>query len=120
MKPDYLQWIARFSIEAGKSNEFGELAQEYCKVVETNESGTKSYQWYLNDEQTECVVTEWYNNSEAGIAHVGNVSKQLFPKLLKISKITGLEVYGNPSKELEDMLKGFGAKFFRFFTGFAR
>jgi quinol monooxygenase YgiN len=89
--------------------------------VERDEPGTRRYCWYFNDPETECYVTEEYEDSKAGISHLKGAAIVVFlTQLLKISKVNRFEVFGNPNKELQDMLEAFGPKFFRVFTGFAR
>lgn len=88
--------------------------------MEKNEPGAKSYQWYFSDDETKCVITEWYADQEAALAHVnGEAATKLLPKLLEVSDIKRLEIYGEPGEEVRRKLSRFGAETFHFFTGFA-
>lgn len=116
-----VQWIVEFTIRESKLDAFKGLIQEITRIVERNEPGAKSYQWFFNDDETKCVITEWYSSQEAALAHLnGEGATKLLPKLLEIAKITRLEIYGNPGEEVKTRLGKLGVKNFHFFTGFAR
>jgi hypothetical protein len=91
------------------------------RMVENNEPDTINYQFYLNRSETKCMVHETYTNSESALAHItGIASKTLLPKIFNIAKINRLDVYGNPSKELQKVLTSFDSQTFNLFTGFSR
>lgn len=91
------------------------------KQVEDNEPNTLEYRFYLNDDETRCMVHETYANSEAAIIHNDSIaSKTTLPRILGISKINRLGVYGKPTNELHNLLMGIGAETFNLFTGFNR
>jgi quinol monooxygenase YgiN len=121
MEHQQIQWTVEFTIEKGKLEEFKKYIKEISDVVKRDEQGTKSYQWYLNDkDETKCIVSESYESSDAALAHLnGNgVKTILVPKLFPIAKITRFEVYGDPSKELQEALTPFGPEKYHFLTGF--
>ncbi len=110
---------ADFMIEEGKIEEFKKLIQDISKLVE-NEPNTIRYQFYLNKGETSCVVNETYANSEAALAHTKGVALQeILPKILRVAKMTRIDVYGNPSEELQKVLTG-DAQIYNFFVGFSR
>ncbi|MGH9963935.1 MAG: putative quinol monooxygenase [Nitrososphaeraceae archaeon] len=95
-------------IEEGKLEEYKKLIEEMSRVVEATEPDTLDYQFYLNRDQTKYIAHETYTNSEAVLAHNnGVVSQSVLPKIFIVSKINRFEVYGNPSKELQKVLRGF-------------
>jgi quinol monooxygenase YgiN len=121
MEHQQIQWTVEFTIEKGKLEEFKKYIKEISDVVKRDEQGTKSYQWYLNDkDETKCIVSESYESSDAALAHLnGNgVKTILVPKIFPIAKITRFEVYGDPSKELQEALTPFGPEKYHFLTGF--
>ena len=90
-------------------------------MVEANEIDTINYQFYLNKEETRCIVHETYVNSEAALAHNdGIASRTILPKIFSLAKVSRFEVYGDPSEELEKLLGSFGAQIFSLFAGFSR
>jgi hypothetical protein len=57
--------------------------------------------------------------SEALLAHINGVASQtILPKIHGVSKIRRLDVYGNPTEELQKMLSG--TQTFYPFAGFSR
>jgi quinol monooxygenase YgiN len=121
MKHGDVQWVVEFAIEKDKLDTFEELVEKITSTVFQNEPGTKSYQWCYNDDKTKCIITEWYASSEAALAHLnGEAATKLLPKLLQVSRIMRLEIYGSPSAEVKGKLGIFGAKSFTFFHGFSR
>ncbi|MGH9913151.1 MAG: putative quinol monooxygenase [Nitrososphaeraceae archaeon] len=103
-----IHFEAEFIIEEGKLEEYKKLIEEMSRVVEATEPDTLDYQFYLNRDQTKYIVHETYTNSEAVLAHNnGVVSQSVLPKIFIVSKINRFEVYGNPSKELQKVLRGF-------------
>jgi quinol monooxygenase YgiN len=121
MEHTQLHFRAEFTIEEGKKDEYKKLIQEMSRMVEANEPDTINYQFYLNRDETKCMVHETYANSEAVFAHNNGVASQtLLPKIFSVSKISRFDVYGNPSEELQKILKSFSTQVFNLFTGFSR
>jgi quinol monooxygenase YgiN len=121
MKQDQTQWVVEFAIRKGKLDAFKKLAEEFVARVEQNEPGAKSYQWYFNDDETKCIVSELYESSEAILAHIGGSAvSTLFPKLLETAQLTRFEVYGDPNEEAKNVLAKFGAQNYHPFIGFTR
>ena len=90
-------------------------------MVENTEPDTINYQFYLNRSKTKCMVHETYTNSESVLAHItGVASKTILPRIFNIARINRLDVYGNPSKELQKALTCFDSQTFNLFTGFSR
>ncbi len=112
---------AKFTITKEKIEEFKKLIQDMSRMVENNEPDTINYQFYLNRYETKCMVHETYTNSESVLAHItGVASKTILPKIFNISKLNRLDVYGNPSEQLQNVLRSFNSQTFNLFTGFSR
>jgi quinol monooxygenase YgiN len=112
---------AEFTIEKVKIKEFKKLIQDMSRMVEDNEPNTINYQFYLNRSERKCMVHETYTNSDSVLAHItGVASKTILPKIFNISKLNRLDVYGNPSEELQKVLASFDSQTFNRFTGFSR
>ena len=121
MDRNQIHFRAEFTIEEGKIGEYKRLVQDMSKVVEANEPDTISYQFYLNSDETKCIVHETYLNSEAALAHNASVASQtILPKIFSVSRISGFDVYGNPSEELQKVLTSFGSNTYNLFAGFSR
>jgi quinol monooxygenase YgiN len=116
---NYIRSNAELSIVEGKIDEFKKLAAEVIKKVEANEPNTLSYEWFLSADQSKCYVLELYKDSDAVMAHLGNIGELLGP-LLEIAPLTSLMVYGSPSDEVRQALEPFGTKFFEHWNGLTR
>jgi quinol monooxygenase YgiN len=112
---------ALVTIGKGKREEYKRLVQDMSRAVETNEPGTLHYQFYLNRDETKCIVNEIYENSEAALAHINGVASQtILPKIHNVSRISRLDVYGKPSKELQKVLADVVSQTYIPFAGFSR
>ena len=116
-----IHFRAEFTIEEGKIEEYKKLVQDMSRIVEANEPDTIDYQFYLNKDETECIVHETYANSEAVLAHNNSVASQtILPKIFSVSRIAKFDVYGNPSEELQKALTSFSPQTYNLFAGFSR
>jgi quinol monooxygenase YgiN len=121
MNTNQINVRAEFNIERGKIEEFKKLIQDMSRMVENNEPDTINYQFYINRSETKCIVHETYTNSESVLAHVtGVASKTILPKIFNIAKLNRLDVYGNPSEDLQKILTGFNSQIFNLSAGFSR
>lgn len=65
------------------------------------DTGTLQYDLYFNDDQSECVVTERYRDSESAMehnAHVAHLVAHLMEAILATGSVSG-ELLGTPSPE---------------------
>ena len=82
------------TIKEGEIEEFKRLVEDMGEAVENNELGTKRYQFYLNEDETQCVLNESYVNLQAVLAHLKGVAfLTKFPKIYNICKIDKFEVF---------------------------
>jgi quinol monooxygenase YgiN len=110
-----LQVIARFSIHDGKLDEFRALAERCMVAVREKDSGTSQYDWFLSDDDSECVVVETYRDSAAVFEHVGSVS-EILGELAAVAELK-LELFGSPTAELTDALSKLGVRTYSQFQG---
>lgn len=68
-----IQGVARFKFHEGKVEEFKRLCAHVMDVVRAKDTGMLQYVVYLNDDQSEGVVYERYQDSEAVIEHPTHV-----------------------------------------------
>jgi quinol monooxygenase YgiN len=113
-----IQYTVEWTIKPGGLDAFKELAQKIIPMVES-EAGMKGYQWYFNSDETKCYTVEWLADSDAIMAHLGNVGEEL-PKLFGHSDITSFEVFGNPNDQAKEALAGLGAVFNGYYGGFTK
>jgi quinol monooxygenase YgiN len=123
MEHNQIDFRAEFTIEEAKIEEYKKLVQDMSRMVEANEPDTINYQFYLNRDETKCIVHEKYTNSKAVLAHNTAVASQtILPKIFSVATISRFDVYGNPSEELQKVLKssGFNPQTYNLFAGFSR
>ena len=120
MTIDTVQYVVDLTIDDGKVEAFERIAQAMSAGCQ-KEPGALEYSWYLNGDRKRCRLIEIYADANAVVAHLtGPVVSELVPKLLKVSKLTGFEVYGDPGPKASEMLAGFGAQVFGPWHGFSR
>ena len=112
---EQIKVIARVKIHYGKLAEFKQWASDAIAIVRAKDAGTSEYDWYFNADETECVVKETYEDSNAVMAHLGNVG-ELLAKGAEFGDMT-LEVYGNPSEELANATADMNPAVYTFFKG---
>lgn len=110
-----IQVRASFKINDGKFEEFKKLAALCLVSVKEKDRDTLQYDWFLSEDQTECVIREKYTDSNAVLTHVGNLGG-LLGELLEVSELK-LEVFGNASEELVGATAGLKPRFYSFFQG---
>ncbi len=111
---DKIHVLARFKIHEGKLTEFKQGADK-CVLVTQKEPGALMYDWFIDEENLMCTVVETYKDSEATMAHVGNIQESL-THLMTMSDFSG-EVFGNASDELKAALKGMNVVPVPFYAG---
>jgi quinol monooxygenase YgiN len=99
-----IEILVRGPIHAGKLAEFKATAAEAVAKVKANEPGTERYEWYLSPDETEIVVFEAYQDSNAVLAHMAHLGETL-GRLLSLADVT-IEVFGSPSPELAQAASG--------------
>jgi quinol monooxygenase YgiN len=110
-----LQITARYKIYSGKLEEFKRIAEECHSIVKEKDRDTLQYDWYVGESPTECVLRETYPDSNALLAHLGNIG-DLFGKLVALGDFSA-EVYGEPSQELLDATAGLNIRVYSYFQG---
>jgi quinol monooxygenase YgiN len=106
-----IQGVARFKCHEGKVEEFKRLCAHVIDIVRAKDVGTHQYVIYLNDDQSEGVVYERYQNSEAVIEHTTHVG-DLMEAIFATGSVSS-ELLGTPSAELTAATAGSGVSFFR-------
>jgi quinol monooxygenase YgiN len=110
-----LQITSRWRIHDGKLDEFKKEAERCLSIVKEKDKDTLVFDWYFSEDQTEYVVIETYPDSNALLAHLGNLG-DLFGRLLQVADFQS-EIYGSPSAELINATKGLKIKVYTFYQG---
>jgi quinol monooxygenase YgiN len=64
MDQTQIDFRAEFTIKEGKIQEYKKLVQDMSRAVEADEPDTINYEFYLNKDETKCIVPETYRRSE--------------------------------------------------------
>ncbi len=86
------------NIDPGQLADFKIAAAELVEVSR-HEPGTLRYDYYLNADQTVCVVHEVFANSASCLTHIVAVSPRL-GRLMVLGGGMEIECFGSPSPEL--------------------
>ncbi|MCV7065910.1 antibiotic biosynthesis monooxygenase [Mycolicibacterium farcinogenes] len=103
------------NIASEKLEPFKALAKEAVVAVR-GESGALQYDWFLNEDETKCVVLEKYQDSAAVLAHMANAGA-LIGQLAALGGGLDLEVFGDVSSELQQVLAATRPVVFATFAG---
>jgi quinol monooxygenase YgiN len=95
--------VARFKIQPGRQSEFKNAAAEGLAAVRSGDTGTLAYEWFINEEQTEVIVLEAYESSQAVLVHMKSAGRHM-PKLVQFAD-SSVEGLGTPSTELGGLLR---------------
>ena len=110
-----IQATAHLTIHEGKLDAFKAAVEQCVAIVKEKDTGTLQYDWFLNADETVCVVREHYTSSEAVLEHMGNLGEAL-PALLGVCDLS-LEIYGSPSDTLLQALEGMGINYYSYLAG---
>jgi quinol monooxygenase YgiN len=108
-----LQISARLKIHPGKVEAFKATAKACLACVREKEKDALQYDWFFNQDETECVVRETYADSDALLAHIGGLG-DLMGDLLASADIF-VELYGKPSEALVQACEGMAIEVFDVF-----
>ena len=99
-----LQGISRITLHEGKLGEFERLCARFMETVRTRDTGTLEFAIYFNDDRSECIVLERYEDFEALMQHGANVG-ELAQELLTAGTVTSA-CLGESSPALKAQLEG--------------
>ena len=111
-----LEISAVMKIPKGKLEEFKELAAESIRLSKERDTGTLKYDIYISSDETECEIREEYENSEAVLEHMVNLS-EVQEKQFSDFPLVHVSVYGDPSPELLEAVKSFDINVWSFSQG---
>ena len=103
------------SIAPDRLAEFKDLATRALELTR-GEEHTLQYDWYLNEDETTCVVRETYASSEAVLAHMANMG-ELIGQIAELGGGLEIEAFGTPSAELLEAAAALAPTVYRFYQG---
>jgi quinol monooxygenase YgiN len=106
-----LQGIGRFTFhEVGKLEEFKRLSAQAMQIARAKDTGTLQYEIYFSADQSECIVLERYQDSQALLEHAANLGE--LGAAIPATGLVSSELLGEPSAELKAKLAGSPVRLF--------
>ncbi len=115
-----ISWIFELTLAPDTLNDLKVLMAELVKSTQDNEPDTLAYEWTLTEDESKCHIYEKYKSSEAAIKHLDTFVNNFASRLMNLGEATYFVVYGSPSSELKESLKGFNGTYMNPIGGFSR
>ena len=94
-----LHAVATFpNIDPATLTEFKQLVAQAIAIAKGEEE-TLQYEYFMNADETTCVVLETYSSSEAVLTHMAGMGTVL-PRLVELGGDLKVDVFGDPSPDL--------------------
>ncbi len=110
-----LRLSIRCDIKDGRLEEFKRVAAACLESVQTKDTGTLQYEWFLNEDETKCVILERYDSSAALLEHIANLG-ETFGALLDTCEMR-VDMLGTPSAELLQATESIPRRIYSFHQG---
>ena len=100
------------SFEQEGAEQLKDITERWVAATRSEE-GVIDFHGFMDVAGGKLIFLEHYRDSEAFMIHRQLVSADLRTELYSLAKFESLEIYGNPSAELEDVLVPAGGRVFR-------
>ena len=111
-----IYWILKCDVNEGRLDDLKTTATKFCELTAAEE-GVMAYEWSLSEDATVLHVYERYTNSEAALAHLGNVGPFL-DELFSLATPREIVCYGNASDAFREAVKDLPVRYLNTFDGF--
>jgi len=110
---------AHMTVRPGQLEGFKKQAAELIRLTREKDTHTLRYDWFLSSDGTECEVREAYTGPEGLIEHNTHIMEARARLFKDYADNHFMTVYGQPSKQLLELLKAHAAgfKWFEFVKG---
>ena len=115
-----VHWLLKVSVNDGQLNAFKTLAEEMSAATLADEPGALNYEWFFNEDETECHIYERYTDSAATMVHVENFGAKFAERFFGCVTPASLLLYGNADEQVLEALAPLGAVHHVQFAGFSR
>ena len=103
-----IQASAKMKIPSGMLEEYKQQVAEYIRQIKEKDTGTLQFDWFINNDKTECEIRETYASSESALAHQEHLRELQEIIFKKFGTPYSVVIYGNPSPELLENAKAGG------------
>jgi len=115
-----ISWIFVVEVNPDALDDITALIKEMVETNRAAEPETLGYLWFVTADGRFVHVYERYTNSEAAQLHLTRFAENFASRLLALSRVAGLTVYGQPSDELRAALAALGPTYAAPIDGFIR
>ena len=95
--------VIKSAIKLGKAAELKEILSEVIAHCKATEPGMLQYDWYINADESECLVIEQYASSDDLLFHFGNYADWR-PKMDECREMREVNLLGSLSEKLQELL----------------
>ena len=99
---------ARLKVREGKLEEFKRQAAEMMRQTREKDTRTLAYDWFLNNDGTECEVREAYEDPDGLVEHALNVREARDALFAESAYDHRMVFYGAPSPRLAGLVDKIG------------
>ena len=99
---------ARLKVRDGQLEGFKRQAAEVMRQAREKDTGTLAYDWFLNNDGTECEVREAYVDADALVEHAFNVREARDVLFAEFAYDHKMAFYGEPSPRLVELVTKIG------------
>lgn len=97
--------VVRFKFHEGKLEEFKRLSAVCMEIVRNQDPGTLQYDTFFNEDESECIVLERFQDLDALLQHGANIGDELMEAIVATGDCSG-ELLGPVPDELRANLAG--------------
>jgi quinol monooxygenase YgiN len=101
----HLEMSARMRIRPGRLEGFKTQAAELMRLTREQDTHTLRYDWFVNEDGTECEVHEAYENEQGLVEHNQHIMEARNVLFRDFADDHRMAVYGEISPELGELFK---------------
>ncbi len=113
-----IYWTLICDVNNGQLDALKTVSKKFCELT-AQEEGVVAYEWSLSSDTGVLHVHERYVDSDAALAHLGNVGPHL-DELFALVAPREIICYGNASDAFRDAVRDFPMTYMDMFNGFNR
>jgi quinol monooxygenase YgiN len=118
---DDIRLVNRYTVAPEDVDAVKHLLSELIDRVRTDDPGTLSYEWYLDEDASELFLVAWWKDSDALIAHEALFAKDpIVEQFHEKAPVNRTEIYGDVTDKLLEVLPGAKKMSKQHWNGFTR
>jgi hypothetical protein len=104
-------YIGTFRLKRGRLDDFRASCREIVQFVETNEPRVIAFNFYGSEDGSEASLVQVHPDADSMLTHMRLLYEHIaeaYDEDSPIDVTTSVQVYGTPTDEVLEMIKGFG------------